>query len=334
MEKGLILGSPRGSLETVFEKLMEDANLPILWNGSEGTVEDKRISKVIKYRPQDIPRYVLDGHLDIGVTGQDNVRESGVEEMVKEVITLPLSKSGRGIVDVVLFVRNNSDFYEPSGLRGAKIATELPNITRCYLEKAKIEAIIDQTHGATEASVKSGRVQAGVDIVDSGYSLKINDLRVIDTIMQSQAVLIANTETFKDNSKRKAIEEIGESLSLVLQRKRNEVMSDSNGIKPNFAKRGGLIAIIAQDYKSKRVLMHGFMSEKSWNNTIAQKVLWRYSTAISKDIVKGATSNNLMGVKDVYLDCDRDCALILVNVLGEKKACHTGSETCFFNRAI
>ncbi|MFA4880092.1 MAG: ATP phosphoribosyltransferase [Candidatus Doudnabacteria bacterium] len=226
---GLVLGSPKGSLEQMFESLMKEAGLAITWDSdSFGQVNDQSANmNVVKLRPQDIPLYVMRGNLDLGVLGQDCLKERGLDKEVEEIMTLPITRAGNGKVKIALFVPNKSSIKTSQNLRGLRVVTEFPVVSGQYFEKKGIDVQIDISKGATETIVKAGFAEAGVDIIDSGNSLAINDLRIIDVIMESWTVLIANHQAFKNKQKRQTIENIKMILQGVIMA-RDKVFLEMN----------------------------------------------------------------------------------------------------------
>ena len=102
-------------------------------------------------------------------------------------------------------------------------------------------------------------------------------------------------------------------------------------IKPDFAKEGGLLPAIAQDFATGKVLMMAFMNEEAWDETCRTKHAVYYSRSRKKLWRKGEESGNVQLVKEIYLDCDLDCILLKVEQIGHV-ACHTGRESCFYRR--
>lgn len=102
-------------------------------------------------------------------------------------------------------------------------------------------------------------------------------------------------------------------------------------IKPDFAKEGGLLPAIAQDFESGKVLMMAFMNEEAWDETCRTKRAVYFSRSRKKLWRKGEESGNVQEVKEIYLDCDLDCILLKVNQI-DHVACHTGHESCFFRK--
>lgn len=98
-------------------------------------------------------------------------------------------------------------------------------------------------------------------------------------------------------------------------------------MKPNFEKGGGLLSVILQDYRTKQVLMNGFMNEEAYLKTLEDEVVWFYSRTKERLWKKGETSGHVQAVKDMALDCDQDALLIQVDPKGP--TCHLGTQSCF-----
>jgi phosphoribosyl-ATP pyrophosphohydrolase/phosphoribosyl-AMP cyclohydrolase len=100
----------------------------------------------------------------------------------------------------------------------------------------------------------------------------------------------------------------------------------------NFNKLNGLIPAIIQDYKTKEVLMLGFMNKESYDKTIEKQLVTFYSRTRNELWTKGETSGNYLKVKEIIPDCDNDTLLILAEPTGP--VCHTGNKTCFGNQNL
>ncbi len=98
--------------------------------------------------------------------------------------------------------------------------------------------------------------------------------------------------------------------------------------KPDFAKSGGLIAAIAQDYVSKEVLMLAYMNEESWNKTLETGEAHYFSRSRNKLWHKGEESGNVQKVHSIRIDCDADAVVLLIDQIGGA-ACHRGYRSCF-----
>ena len=108
-------------------------------------------------------------------------------------------------------------------------------------------------------------------------------------------------------------------------------MTTSDGVKPDFAKSGGLIPAIAQDAKTGRVLMLAYMNEEAWNKTLETGEVHYWSRSRNSLWHKGGTSGHTQKVKAIRLDCDADAVVFLIEQIGGA-ACHEGYESCFFRQ--
>jgi phosphoribosyl-AMP cyclohydrolase len=100
---------------------------------------------------------------------------------------------------------------------------------------------------------------------------------------------------------------------------------------PDFAKRGGLITAIAQDYASGEILMVAYMNEEAYLRTLELGEAVYYSTSREELWHKGESSGNTQLVKEMLLDCDGDALLLKVEQRGGA-ACHTGRRSCFYRK--
>ena len=93
----------------------------------------------------------------------------------------------------------------------------------------------------------------------------------------------------------------------------------------------GLLPVIVQDYLSKKILMFAWMNEASLRASLSEKKTILWSRSRKKQWIKGEESGHAQNIKSMYLDCDQDVLLVLVEQEGGI-ACHTGRESCFFNK--
>jgi len=204
----LSLALPKGSLEEQTYKLFNAANLKLSKpdRGYNPVVNDPRIDKIKILRPQEIPGYVASGDFDLGISGHDWVIESGAD--VVEIAELPYAKTGTGSVKMVLAVSETSPIKSARDIApGSRITTEFPSITQSYFEQLGIPVEIFFSYGATEAKVPDF-MDALVDLTETGSTLKLNDLRIIETILESTTRLFTNRAAWEDPAKREAMEEI------------------------------------------------------------------------------------------------------------------------------
>jgi len=204
----LSLALPKGSLEQQTYKLFEDANLTLRKpdRAYSPIIDDPRITKVKILRPQEIPVFVASGDFDLGISGFDWVTESKAD--VVEIAELPYAKTGAGTVKMVLAVSDKSSIHSARDIApGSRITTEFPNITQSFFDQLGIPVEIFFSYGATEAKVPDF-MDALVDLTETGSTLRLNGLRIIDTILESSTRLFANRTSWQEPAKREAIEAI------------------------------------------------------------------------------------------------------------------------------
>lgn len=200
------LGIPKGSLQEATALLFKKAGFNISINKRSyfPSVDDPQMECML-IRAQEMARYVENGVLDFGLTGMDWVLENDAD--VIKVEDLVYSKRGLGKVRWVLAAPPESGIRSVKDLKGKKIATEAVNLAKAYLKKNKVDAEVEFSWGATEVKPPN-LADAIIEITETGSSLRANNLKIIDTIMESNTVLIANKKAWKDAKKRKKIEEI------------------------------------------------------------------------------------------------------------------------------
>lgn len=210
----LQLGIPKGSLEESTIDMFRKAGYKITVNSRSyyPTIDDEEIECLL-IRAQEMARYVEEGILDVGLTGLDWIQETGGD--VVEVAELVYGKIGRNPLRWVVAVPEESPIQSVNDLRGKRIATEAVNMTKRYLEKYGVDALVEFSWGATE--VKPPRLaDAIVEITETGSSLRANHLRIIDTVCTTTTRLIANKTAWQDGFKKKKIERIALLLQSVL----------------------------------------------------------------------------------------------------------------------
>ena len=202
----LSLGMPKGSLEESTFGLFNKAGIHVK-RGERSyypACDDPELDLIVM-RPQEIPRYVRQGIIDAGITGQDWVAEN--EADVVEVTELRYSKASRQKCRWVLAVPEDSPFRKAEDLEGKRIATELVGTTKRFFASKGVNVDVEFSWGATE--VKPPRlVDAIVDITETGSSLRANRLRIIDTLMETCTVIIANKSAWADGEKRDKLENL------------------------------------------------------------------------------------------------------------------------------
>jgi ATP phosphoribosyltransferase len=157
-------------------------------------------------RPQEIPLYVAEGLFDFGITGRDWITETGAD--VASLGELAYSKATSAPVRVVLAVPAASGWSSLEDLPdGIRISTEFPSLTRRFLADNGIKAVVTPSYGATEAKVPD-IVDAIVDLTETGSSLRRNGLMILHTLLTSYTELVANHDSYADEEKRAAMEDV------------------------------------------------------------------------------------------------------------------------------
>lgn len=208
--KQLVLGLPKGSLQEATFAMFKKAgfNISVGSRSYIPTIDDPELQARL-IRAQEISRYVEHGMLDAGITGYDWILENGSD--VVEVAELVYAKQGLRPVRWVLAVPENSSIRSVKDLSGKRIATEAVGLTRRYLKKNKVKADVEFSWGATEVKAPE-LVDAIVEITETGSSLRANNLRIVDTVLESTTRLIANRKAWSDPWKKKKISQLATLL--------------------------------------------------------------------------------------------------------------------------
>lgn len=207
MSDKLKLGIPKGSLESATISLFKRSGWTINVNGRSyfPEINDDDVECAI-CRAQEMSRYVENGTLDAGLTGKDWIAENRSDVYV--VSDLVYSKVSARPARWVLAVAYDSPVKKLEDLEGKKITTELVEYTKRYFQERNINVSVEFSWGATEAKVVSGLADAIVEVTETGSTIKAHGLRIIHELMQTNTRLIANHEAWKNNKKRKKIEQI------------------------------------------------------------------------------------------------------------------------------
>ncbi len=280
LNKVLKLGLPKGSLQESTFKMFRKAGFNISLSNERSyfpSVDDPQIEPVL-LRAQEMSRYIADGALDCGITGNDWILENKSD--VVRVTDLMYAKQSLNKVRWVLAVPQSSGIKSARDLSGKRVATELLNVTREYFQKNKVKVEVEFSWGATEVKVSSGLVDAIVELTETGRSLKANKLVEIATICESTTQFIANKTAYKDRWKRNKMEEI----ALLL---RGAISAEEKvGLKMNVRK-ADLKKVIGVLPALKRPTISG-LSQEGWvaiETVIDEKVV---RTLIPELLKRGA----------------------------------------------
>ncbi|MBI2496052.1 MAG: ATP phosphoribosyltransferase [Candidatus Omnitrophica bacterium] len=203
----LKIGLPKGSLQEATIRLFDRAGFKVLISERSylPSVDDPELDPIL-LRAQEMSRYVEQGVLDCGITGNDWVLEN--RSRVTRVAELVYAKRTRHPVRWVLAVPAAAPVRSLKDLEGKRIATELVNVTKAYLAKRGVRADVEFSWGATEGKVRAGLVDAIVELTETGQTLIANGLRILETVCESTTQFIANAAAMGDPWKRRKIDSI------------------------------------------------------------------------------------------------------------------------------
>ena len=249
-----MLGLPKGSLQDSTIKLFGKAgfNISVSSRSYRPSIDDEELDGRF-VRAQEVSRYVEHGYFDCGLTGQDWVEENDSD--VVEVCSLVFSRASNKRSKWIIAVPESSTVQTVKDLEGKRIATEVVNITRQYLKDNGVNAEVEFSWGATEVKVPD-LVDAIVDLTETGNSIRANKLRIVDTILYTNTVLIANKVSWENPAKRKKIENIALLLTSALE------ANSKVGLKLNIEK-SKLEAILA-DLPALRNPTINRLADESW----------------------------------------------------------------------
>ncbi|MEZ7978390.1 MAG: ATP phosphoribosyltransferase [Myxococcota bacterium] len=202
----LRIGLPKGSLQETTTSLFAKAGYDVRISGRSyyPSIDDPEIECIL-IRPQEMARYVEQGVIDCAITGLDWVIESGAD--VAEIADLRAPWPNYGPVRWILAVKDDSPFQTPKDLEGKRIATEVMGMTERYFADLGVTAQLEFSWGATEVKPPV-LADAIVDVTETGSSLRANNLRVIDLLLESTPRLIAHHGSLADEWKLGKIERL------------------------------------------------------------------------------------------------------------------------------
>lgn len=211
----LKLGIPAGSLQESTAALFSRAGYTIKFASRSyfPTVDDPEIECML-IRAQEMARYVENGILDAGITGFDWILETNAD--VHQVCELVFSKVSRRPVRWVLCVPEDSPVRSVADLQGKTIATEVVGLTTRFLAERGVTARVEFSWGATE--VKPPKLaDAIVEVTETGSSLRANNLRIVEELLQSTTRFIANKSAYTDTWIKSKIDNIALMLQSCLE---------------------------------------------------------------------------------------------------------------------
>ncbi len=217
----LKLGIPKGSLQDATIHLFAKAgfNIHVGSRSYFPSIDDPEIECML-IRAQEMARYVSDGVLDAGLTGQDWIDEhelgDGTTGVLTSIAALVYAKQSYGTVRWVLAVPEDSPVRTPQDLGGATVATELVRVTRAYFSRRQVDVKVEFSWGATEVKPPL-LADAIVEATETGSTLRANRLRIVDTVMESSTQLVANRAALADPRKKTKLDNVALLLKAAIE---------------------------------------------------------------------------------------------------------------------
>jgi ATP phosphoribosyltransferase len=217
----LKLGIPKGSLQDATIHLFAKAgfNIHVGSRSYFPSIDDPEIECML-IRAQEMARYVSDGVLDAGLTGQDWSAEhelgDGTTGVLASMANLVYAKQSYGTVRWVLAVPEDSPIRTPQDLAGATVATELVRVTRAYFSRHQVDVKVEFSWGATEVKPPVF-ADAIVEATETGSTLRANRLRIIDTVMESSTQLVANRTALAEPQKKTKLANVALLLKAAIE---------------------------------------------------------------------------------------------------------------------
>jgi ATP phosphoribosyltransferase len=172
--------------------LLRDAGLRIQNGRNDLTARIENFPADLMFvRDDDIPTFVGDGVCEFGIVGENVLQESALDE--REARFEIVARLGFGRCSLRIAVPEEAAYRSPESLAGARIATSYPRLLRHFLDKHGIQADIVKMRGAVELAPRLGIAGFICDLVSTGATLEANRLRAVETVLDSEAVLVRTT---------------------------------------------------------------------------------------------------------------------------------------------
>lgn len=231
--------------------------------------------EILYVRDDDIPGYVESGTVDIGILGQNILSEE--RPRVKKLLNLRY-----GFCSLVVAVPNESSIETLKDLSGKTIATSYPNSLKKYLKENNVKAEIVKISGSVEITPALGVSDAIADLISTGSTLALNDLRVLEKIYDSESIFIANNQTVQDEKKSALIQKLIVRFKAVLSAKNYKyvMMNAPENILPKLQK-------IVPGLKSPTISP---LAQKGWisiQTVIKEDVFWETIEKLKKAGAEG-----------------------------------------------
>jgi len=279
----LKIGLPTGSLQKTTVELFKKAGIEIIINSRSyyPVTSDKEV-EITLIKPQEIPMFVEDEVIDLGITGLDWIKETDAK--VEKIKEFEYAKRGFSKVKWVLAVPKNSKIKSVKDLEGKTVSTELMNLTKKYFKKNKVKAKAEFSWGATEVKCPVF-ADAIIDLTETGTTLKANNLKIVDTVFESVTTMISNKKALKDKWKKNKINEIKMLLEAALLGMQ-KVMLEMNVSKEKLDELVKILPCMKSPTVSKLFGEQGYAVKVAVNKEEVPKILPKIIKAGATDIVE------------------------------------------------
>lgn len=245
-------------------RLLADCGLRVPHSGSgklKATVSGFP-AELFFLRDDDIPQYVADGIADLGIVGQNVILEKGAK--LHELQPLDFGKCRLSIA-----LRNGTPYASPASLQGKRIATSYTNILKRWLDAQQVQAEIHEISGSVEIAPSVGLADAIFDIVSSGSTLLMNGLYEVETVLRSEAVLVASPKVQQDDAKRALVDALIFRMQAVHRSQRNKyiLLNAPNEAIPAITR-------LLPGVKSPTILPLAESGWSSLHSVIAEDTFW------------------------------------------------------------
>jgi ATP phosphoribosyltransferase len=181
-----------GRLSDYSRGLLRDAGLRIQNGKNDLTARVENFPADLMFvRDDDIPTFVSDGVCEFGIIGENVLQEFALREAEARIEVV--ARLGFGRCSLRIAAPEAAEYAGPESLRGARIATSYPCLVTRFLDDRGIDADVVKMNGAVELAPRLGIAGFVCDLVSTGATLEANGLRAVETVLESEAVLVRTT---------------------------------------------------------------------------------------------------------------------------------------------
>ncbi len=225
---------------------------------------------ILAIRDDDIPEYVQDGVADMGIVGENIIRERNAKVEILETL-------GFGGCRLMISIPQRSSIRKIADLRGSRIGTTYPNILKGFLKTNRVKAEVIELSGSVELAPSLDVADTICDLVSTGTTAKMSGLKPFCTVMESQAVLIANPAILRDKKKRPDIDRLSIRLRGSLEARGKRYLMMNAPVQSI-----GRIKKILPSLKSPTIVPLADPSLVAVHSVVAEDVFWDVMEKLKK----------------------------------------------------